>query len=140
MADPTDASSPSATVGPIRKKNINMTKRYYLSFSLDPVKPRAGQGDFSFLAIGGGEIHSEGTMVRLDPSQEGSLDVCTSDTRYVNRLTLAELIPGTQICIVSEANVGLIEVRALPDPETVSSYLTFDATIWRQAVRPERTG
>ncbi|MFB9518470.1 MULTISPECIES: hypothetical protein [Streptomyces] len=118
-----------------------MTIRYYLSFSLDPVKPREGEGDFNFFALGDGEINSSGgTVVRLDPGQQGSLDVCTSDTRYVSRLEVAELTPGTQLCVVNKGNVALIEIRGLPDAAAPSSYLTFDATIWRQAVRPEPTG
>ncbi|MET9467626.1 hypothetical protein ABZY44_23030 [Streptomyces sp. NPDC006544] len=129
--------SPAATVEPLRKTDIHMTIRYYLSFSLDPVTPREGEGDFNFFALGDGEINSTGgTVVRLDPSQQGSLDVCTSDTRYVRRLEVAELTPGTQLCVVNKSNVGLIEIRALPDPKAPSSYLTFDATIWRQAIRP----
>ncbi|MFD0344343.1 ferrous iron transport protein A [Streptomyces sp. NPDC127117] len=140
VAEPTDTASPAGPVEPIHTKNIHMTIRYYLSFSLDPVKPREGEGDFNFFALGDGEINSTGgTVVRLDPGQKGSLDVCTSDTRYVRRLEVAELTPGTQLCVVNKANVGLIEIRALPDPNATSSYLTFDATIWRQAVRPEGT-
>ncbi|WP_328923394.1 ferrous iron transport protein A [Streptomyces sp. NBC_00190] len=139
-AGPTDKQSPAAPLEPIRKTNIHMTIRYYLSFSLDPVTPREGEGDFNFFALGDGEINSTGgTVVRLDPGQQGSLDVCISDTRYVRRLEVAELTPGTQLCVVNKANVGLIEIRALPDPKASSSYLTFDATIWRQAVRPEGT-
>ncbi|MGW6970097.1 hypothetical protein [Streptomyces sp. NPDC054952] len=135
-AGPPETPSPTAPVEPIRKKDIHMTIRYYLSFSMDPVTPREGEGDFNFFALGDGEINSTGgTVVRLDPGQQGSLDVCTTDTRYVRRLEVAELTPGTQLCVVNKANVGLIEIRALPDPKVPSSYLTFDATIWRQAIR-----
>ncbi|MGI5447475.1 hypothetical protein ACQEVM_17145 [Streptomyces sp. CA-243310] len=50
--------SPAAPVEPIRKKDIHMTIRHHLSFSMDPVTPCEGEKDFNFFALGDGEINS----------------------------------------------------------------------------------
>ncbi|MCX5397458.1 hypothetical protein [Streptomyces sp. NBC_00102] len=91
-------------------------------------------GDFAYSYVSDA-VRTTGSMVLLDPGQQGSLDVCRSETRFTEQLDLARLVKGTQICVRTEAgHLGLIVVRALPSETAAAHYMTVDATVWRNAI------
>ncbi|MGW2840332.1 serine/threonine-protein kinase [Streptomyces sp. NPDC001493] len=120
---------------PVSYQGIDLTGGYHLSLADGTDSPVNGSsGDFAYSYVSDA-IRTTGSMVLLDPGQQGSLDVCRSETRFTDRIDLARLVKGTQICVRTEAgHLGLIVVRALPSETAAAHYMTVDATVWRNAI------
>ncbi|MBK5995935.1 serine/threonine protein kinase, partial [Streptomyces sp. MBT58] len=126
---------------PVPYKSIDLTGGYHLSFadSTDSPLNGSGSGDFSYSSVSD-VVRTDGSMVLLNPGQQGDLRTCRSETRFSTELELDRLVRGTQICVRTEnGHLGLIVVRALPTENAASNYMTLDVTVWRNAIAVEES-
>ncbi len=146
VASPSSSASSTPTPlpepEPVTATGLNLPSGYYFSLTDDPIRPRkdALSGDFTYGSAVYTSTAGAGTLVLLDPGQEGSLKVCMSDTRYTDAIEVARLSKGAQICVIKAGHVGLVTVRAMPDDKAPSRYFTLDVKIWRNAVPSDPEG
>ncbi|MFI8519921.1 protein kinase [Streptomyces sp. NPDC085481] len=134
----TPASKPSTKPDPQPAdfKNINLTAGYHLTFGDAVLRPQDGEdGGYDLSYDTGGYLDAEstgGTMVLLDPGQEGSLEVCRADTRFTQDVYVNKLSPGRQVCVTTgTGHLGLVTVKGFSPEGSPSTYMTLDLTVWR---------
>ncbi|MFI6896089.1 serine/threonine-protein kinase [Streptomyces sp. NPDC050256] len=137
-ADPT----PSAAVAnpePETFTGINLTAEYYLMLGDNSLKPQKDDTDGSPLLryLNGlylDALGDEGTLVRLDPGQEGSLAVCRAETRFADSIRVSQLSKGRQVCITTgSGHIALLTYQNHSPSDSPSNYVTVDVTVWRNA-------
>ncbi|WP_255954863.1 serine/threonine-protein kinase [Streptomyces odontomachi] len=144
-------SSESATPGgskpdpkPAVYDGINLTAGYHLTLGDDPVRPQNGADDtddLSYHKVGYVSVGYEGgSMVLLDPAEEGSLDTCRTDTRFTQTIEVSKLSKGRQICVTTDTgHLALVTIKGKSAEDSPSEYITLDLTVWRNAA-PSGTG
>ncbi|WP_406484547.1 serine/threonine-protein kinase [Streptomyces sp. NBC_01563] len=123
---------------PVEYKGINLTAGYHLTLGDDDVRPQQGEdGGYELSYDTGGYLDAEttgGSLVLLDPGQEGSLEACRADTRFTETIYLNTVSKGRQICVTTgTGHMGLVTIQGLSGEESPSKYLTLDLTVWRNA-------
>lgn len=135
-------ATPSAAVAnpePEDFTGINLTTEYYLMLGDDDLKPQDDEDGGAPLVYysNGGYLDvpgSEGTMVLLDPGQEGSLDVCRAETRFAGSIPVSTLSKGREVCITTGAgHMALLTYQGHSSSDSPSTYMTVDVTVWRNA-------
>ncbi|MEX0171284.1 serine/threonine-protein kinase [Streptomyces sp. LMG1-1-1.1] len=136
----TAGSKPSSATEPkpYDFKAINLTAGYHLTLGDDTVRPQAGEdGGFELSYDTGGYLDAEssgGSLVLLDPGQQGSLAVCRAETRFTENIYVNKLSTGRQVCVTTgSGHLGLVTVKGLSPEDSPSTYMTIDVTVWRNA-------
>ncbi|MEU1348092.1 serine/threonine-protein kinase [Streptomyces sp. NPDC005795] len=136
-ADP--APSTEADPEPEDFAGINLTTEYYLTLGDDDLKPQNDDSSGSPLVYysNGGHLDAagpEGTLVLLNPGQQGSLDVCRAETRFTGSISVSKLSKGRQVCVTTEAgHMALLTYQGHSSEDSPSRYMTVDVTVWRNA-------
>ncbi|WMX48612.1 hypothetical protein RGF97_32735 [Streptomyces roseicoloratus] len=133
---PSAKPSAKADPKPVTYENINLTRGYHLTFGDEVVRPQDGEDDGYDLSYDSGSyLEAEstgGTMVLLDPGQEGTLEVCRAETRFTQKVNVDKLAPGRQMCVTTgTGHMGLVTVKAFSPEGSPSTYMTLDLTVWR---------
>ncbi|MFH8881513.1 protein kinase [Streptomyces californicus] len=139
--DDGSGAAPLPDPEPVPYKSIDLTGGYHLSFadSTDSPLSGSGSGDFAYSSVSD-VVRTDGSMVLLNPGQQGDLKTCRSETRFSSELELDRLVRGTQLCVRTQnGHLGLIVVRALPTENAASNYMTLDVTVWRNAIAVEES-
>ncbi|MFI1185632.1 protein kinase [Streptomyces californicus] len=139
--DEESGAAPLPDPEPVPYKSIDLTGGYHLSFADSTDSPVSGSGndDFSYNSVND-QVHTNGSMVLLNPGQQGDLKTCRSETRFSTTLDLDRLVRGTQICVrTRNGHLGLVVVRGLPTENAASDYMTLDVTVWRNAIAVEES-
>ncbi|MEW2066988.1 serine/threonine-protein kinase [Streptomyces sp. NPDC007346] len=133
--DEGSGAAPLPDPEPVAYKSIDLTAGYHLSLADSTDSPRNGSsGDFAYSSISS-VVRTNGSMVLLNPGQQGDLQTCRSETRFSTKLALDRLVRGTQICVRTDnGHLGLVVVRALPAANAAANYMTLDVTVWRNAI------
>ncbi|GAA2927652.1 serine/threonine-protein kinase [Streptomyces enissocaesilis] len=136
-ADPKPEPKPDPD--PADYKGINLTAGYHLTLGEDDVRPQKGEdGTYELSYDTGGYLDAEsegGTLVLLDPGQEGSLAACRADTRFTGTIYVDKLSKGRQVCVTTgTGHMGLVTVQGFSAEDSPSDYMTLDLTVWRNAV------
>ncbi|MFJ1639339.1 serine/threonine-protein kinase [Streptomyces sp. NPDC088256] len=123
---------------PVEYQGINLTAGYHLTLGDDDVRPQKGEdGGYELSYDTGGYLDAEstgGSLVLLDPGQEGSLEACRADTRFTETIYLNTVSKGRQICVTTgTGHMGLVTIQGLSGEESPSTYMTLDLTVWRNA-------
>ncbi|SFY20179.1 serine/threonine protein kinase [Streptomyces atratus] len=123
---------------PDEYKGINLTAGYHLTLGDDNVRPQQGEdGGYELSYDTGGYLDAEttgGSLVLLDPGQEGSLATCRAETRFTETIYLNTISKGRQICVTTgTGHMGLVTVQGLSGEDSPSTYMTLDLTVWRNA-------
>ncbi|MFD6109615.1 serine/threonine-protein kinase [Streptomyces yangpuensis] len=131
---PTGGARPDPA--PVDHKGVNLTAGYHLTLGEEPLRPQKGEdGGYELSYDTGGYLDAEGrggSMVLLDPGQEGSLATCRTETRFTQNVYVDKLGTGRQICLTTgTGHLGLITVRGISPEDSPSTYLTLDVTVWR---------
>ncbi|MFE5914194.1 serine/threonine-protein kinase [Streptomyces wedmorensis] len=139
-AGATTGAKPSSTPEPKAYdfKAINLTAGYHLTLGDDTVRPQAGEdGGYELSYDTGGYLDAEssgGSLVLLDPGQEGSLATCRAETRFTENIYVNKLSTGRQVCVTTgSGHLGLVTVKGLSPEDSPSTYMTIDVTVWRNA-------
>ncbi|WP_026057696.1 serine/threonine-protein kinase [Streptomyces sp. SS] len=139
-AGATTGAKPSSTPEPKTYdfKAINLTAGYHLTLGDDTVRPQAGEdGGYELSYDTGGYLDAEssgGSLVLLDPGQEGSLATCRAETRFTENIYVNKLSTGRQVCVTTgSGHLGLVTVKGLSPEDSPSTYMTIDVTVWRNA-------
>ncbi|GAB2617852.1 hypothetical protein GCM10027168_57820 [Streptomyces capparidis] len=119
-------------------KNLNLTAGYHLTLGAKEIRPEQGEdGGYELSYDTGGYLDAEvmeGSLVLLDPGQEGSLATCRADTRFTDNVYLDKLSPGRQVCVnTGTGHMGLVTVQGFSPESSPSTYMTIDLTVWRNA-------
>ncbi|MGX1880609.1 serine/threonine-protein kinase [Streptomyces sp. NPDC055287] len=119
-------------------KGINLTAGYHLSLADDDVRPQSGEdGSYDLSYDTGGYLDAEsegGTLVLLDPGQQGSLAACRADTRFTETVYVNKLSKGRQVCVTTgTGHMGVVTVQGFSAEDSPSTYMTLDLTVWRNA-------
>lgn len=135
-ADPKPEARPDPE--PADYKGINLTAGYHLSLADDDIRPRSGEdGSYDLSYDTGGYLDAEsegGTLVLLDPGQEGSLAACRADTRFTETVYVNKLSKGRQVCVTTgTGHLGVVTVQGFSAEDSPSTYMTLDLTVWRNA-------
>ncbi|WP_274565175.1 serine/threonine-protein kinase [Streptomyces spiramyceticus] len=152
-ADPTDAPQPDADPSknealphpePVDFKDIDLTAGYHLTLADEDVRPQKGEdGAYELSYDTGGYIDAEsdgGTLVLLDPGQQGSLAACRAETRFTETIYVDKLSKGRQICVTTgTGHMGLVTIQGFSPEESPSDYVSLDLTVWRHAVSTSPT-
>ncbi|MFD6231385.1 protein kinase [Streptomyces sp. NPDC060232] len=130
----TGDSRPDPT--PADYKSVDLTAGYHLTLGEEPLRPQKGEdGGYELSYDTGGYLDTEsqgGSMVLLDPGQEGSLATCRAETRFTENVYVNKLGPGRQICVTTgTGHLALVTVRGMSSEDSPSTYLTLDMTVWR---------
>ncbi|MFF8715324.1 serine/threonine-protein kinase [Streptomyces sp. NPDC015184] len=117
---------------------INLTAGYHLTLGEDPVRPQKGEdGGYELSYDTGGYLDAEttgGSLVLLDPGQEGSLETCRAETRFTETVYLEKISTGRQLCVTTgTGHLGLVTVKGLSGEDSPSTYMTLDLKVWRNA-------
>ncbi|MCM2424071.1 serine/threonine-protein kinase [Streptomyces sp. RKAG293] len=146
------SSGPRPDPKPVTYKGVNMTENYFVMLVDNPPRPTEGaafgrKGDLYFQpkstnVVEKDEIGSgNGKLVLLNNAQKGSLNVCRSETRYAETISLDQLSDGSQLCVLSNAgHIAVATYRGRSGENDPSEYITFDLTIWRNAQEPHKAG
>lgn len=119
----------AGTGDPVTKSDIKMPDNYHILLSDDPIQLHEGVGyDLYYDSFNG--FTTKGQMVKLDPGQEGSLEVCRSDTRYTDIIRKSALTRGTRICVQRNDHVALVTIRQAPQTRNEGEFVTLDITVW----------
>lgn len=135
-AEPTPQADPE----PAEYKSINLTEAYHLTLGDEDLRPQEGEDEGYELSYdSGGYLDAEsdeGKLILLNPGQEGSLDICRSDTRFAKNIPLEKLTKGRQVCIITgTGHIGLLTYQGHSPEDSPSTYMTVDVTVWRNADR-----
>ncbi|MFD6275576.1 protein kinase [Streptomyces sp. NPDC060209] len=133
-----DTSDDKPDPEPDEYKGINLTAGYHLTLADEDVRPLEGEDAGYELAYDtGGYLDAESTdgkLVLLDPSQEGSLAACRADTRFAETIPTEKLSKGRQVCVITgTGHMGLVTVQGFSTEDSPSKYMTLDLTVWRNA-------
>nr|WP_107047209.1 serine/threonine-protein kinase [Streptomyces sp. NRRL F-2664] len=117
-------------------KGVNLTAGYHLTLGEDPLRPQKGEdGGYELSYDTGGYLDAEGqggSLVLLDPGQQGSLATCRAETRFTDNVYVNKLGTGRQVCVTTgTGHLGLVTVRGISPEDSPSTYLTLDVTVWR---------
>ncbi|MFF3538622.1 serine/threonine-protein kinase [Streptomyces sp. NPDC002466] len=117
---------------------INLTAGYHMTLGEDPVRPQKGEdGGYELSYDTGGYLDAEttgGSLVLLDPGQEGSLETCRAETRFTETVYLEKISTGRQLCVTTgTGHLGLVTVKGLSGEDSPSTYMTLDLKVWRNA-------
>ncbi|KPC63856.1 serine/threonine-protein kinase [Streptomyces chattanoogensis] len=131
---------------PVDSKDFDLSDDYHLTFSDDPLKAKSSDdGDVDFV-YNDNEFTddtvstSTGKMVLLDSGEQGSLDVCRSETRFTTTISSKRLTKGSQICLTTKYGaLALITYKGSAPGTSPSRYITIDVRVWRNAVEPEQS-
>ncbi|MGA5194422.1 protein kinase domain-containing protein [Streptomyces exfoliatus] len=121
---------------PADYKAINLTAGYHLTLGDENVRPQSGEdGGYELSYDTGGYLDAEstgGSLVLLDPGQQGSLAVCRAETRFTQEVYVNKLATGRQVCVTTgSGHLGLVTVKGISPEDSPSTYLTLDVTVWR---------
>lgn len=133
---------PSATVDPEPADftGINLTLGYHLTLGDDEVRPQDGEdAGYELTYDSGGYLEAEaegGKLVLLDPGQQGSLDICRTETRFADEIGVDKLAKGRQVCVITgTGHLALVTYQGHSSDDSPSDYMTIDVTVWRNAAR-----
>ncbi|MEU1468890.1 serine/threonine-protein kinase [Streptomyces sp. NPDC005761] len=133
---------PSATTNPdpVDFTGINLTLGYHLTLGDEEVRPQDGEdAGYELTYDSGGYLEAEadgGKLVLLDPGQEGSLDICRTETRFTDKIGVDKLSKGRQVCITTgTGHLALLKYQGHSSDDSPSDYMTIDVTVWRNATR-----
>lgn len=141
-AKPADTSDDDAEEKPAPEpaeyNGINLTAGYHLTLADEDVRPQEGEdAGYELSYDTGGYLDAESTdgkLVLLDPSQEGSLEACRVDTRFTENIDTEKLSKGRQVCVFTgSGHIGLVTVQGFSAEDSPSKYMTLDLTVWRNA-------
>ncbi|MFE9726679.1 serine/threonine-protein kinase [Streptomyces sp. NPDC005794] len=123
---------------PAEYNGINLTAGYHLTLADEDVRPQEGEdAGYELSYDTGGYLDAESTdgkLVLLDPSQEGSLEACRADTRFTENVPTEKLSKGRQVCVITgTGHMGLVTVQGFSAEDSPSKYMTLDLTVWRNA-------
>ncbi|MER5554768.1 protein kinase [Streptomyces sp. NPDC002793] len=123
---------------PAEYNGINLTAGYHLTLADEDVRPQEGEdAGYELSYDTGGYLDAESTdgkLVLLDPSQEGSLETCRADTRFTETVPTEKLSKGRQVCVITgTGHLGLVTVQGFSAEDSPSTYMTLDLTVWRDA-------
>lgn len=152
-ADPTDTPKPDADPSknealpdpePVDFKDIDLTAGYHLTLADEDVRPQKGEdGAYEISYDTGGYLDAEsdgGTLVLLDPGQQGSLEACRAETRFTETIYVDKLSKGRQVCVTTgTGHMGLVTIQGFSPEESPSDYMSLDLTVWRHAVTTSPT-
>ncbi|WP_198358297.1 serine/threonine-protein kinase [Streptomyces fildesensis] len=136
---------------PVTYNGINMTENYLVMLADSPPRPIEGEafgrkGDLYFQPRSTNVVEKDevgsgnGKLVLLNNAQKGSLDLCRSETRYADTISLDQLSDGSQLCVLSNAgHIAVATYRGRSSKTEPSQYITLDLTIWRNAQEPHTT-
>ncbi|MGW2630973.1 serine/threonine-protein kinase [Streptomyces chattanoogensis] len=131
---------------PVDNKDFDLSDDYHLTFSDDPLKARSsddGEVDFVYddnEFTDDTVSTSTGKMVLLDTGEQGSLDVCRSETRFTKSISVKQLTKGSQICLTTNyGTLALITYKRSAPESSPSRYITIDVRVWRHAVEPTQS-
>ncbi|MDP5312177.1 protein kinase domain-containing protein [Streptomyces poriferorum] len=131
---------PSVDPEPATFTGINLTLGYHLTLGDDDVRPQDGEdAGYELTYDSGGYLEAEaegGKLVLLDPGQQGSLDICRSETRFADDIGLEKLTKGRQVCVITgTGHLALVTYQGHSPDDSPSDYMTIDLTVWRNASR-----
>ncbi|MFH9725217.1 protein kinase [Streptomyces sp. NPDC017254] len=136
----TPSTKPSAAADPKPTdfNGINLTAGYHLTLGDEVVRPQDGEdGGYELSYDTGGYLDAEssgGSLVLLDPGQQGSLAVCRAETRFTQEVYVNKLTTGRQVCVTTgSGHLGLVTVKGISPEDSPSTYLTLDLKVWRNA-------
>ncbi|MFE2767324.1 protein kinase [Streptomyces albidoflavus] len=142
---PSVGSSAGGAQKPETYKKVKLPDGYYLKFSDQPLMPHESNYDDLYLMCGGTADcdfgHYNTKLVLLDQGEQGSLDACKQDTRYLPQtISVSRLSKGRQFCAITrEGLVALVTFQGQSPSTSASQYVTLDITIWRDAVPAENS-
>ncbi|WP_200307450.1 serine/threonine-protein kinase [Streptomyces adelaidensis] len=141
-------AKPKSDPKPVTFKGVNIPDGYYVGFADSPPKPAydsigAAYVDdadlyytvdlFEDKAVGS----SSDKVVLLNNSQNGSLEMCRSETRYTENVKLGQLSKGSQLCVrTNSGHIGLVTFQGSAPSGDPSDYISVDITVWRNAEEP----
>lgn len=133
---------PSATADPepVDFTGINLTQGYHLTLGDEDVRPQDGEdAGYELTYDSGGYLEAEaegGKLILLDPGQQGSLDICRTETRFADDIGLEKLTKGRQVCVITgTGHLALVTYQGHSSDDSPSDYMTIDLTVWRNAAR-----
>lgn len=133
---------PSATADPepVDFTGINLTQGYHLTLGDEDVRPQDGEdAGYELTYDSGGYLEAEaegGKLILLDPGQQGSLDICRTETRFADDIGLEKLTKGRQVCVITgTGHLALLTYQGHSADDSPSDYMTIDLTVWRNAAR-----
>ncbi|MFR9794408.1 serine/threonine-protein kinase [Streptomyces sp. MS06] len=139
----TSAPSPTATSTvpgdappDVAKSGIDLVDAYHLTFGDDALKPvrDESEGDIAY-SWNSGSLSTDGRLILLSRSQQGTLDTCRTETRYAGSVSTDALAKGQQICVLTDTgDIGLITFQGLSPDSDPSRYATLDVEVWRGAL------
>ncbi|MFD9432843.1 serine/threonine protein kinase [Streptomyces sp. NPDC060002] len=144
-APSSEGSSTGSALKPEIHKNVHLPDGYYLKFSDQPLVPHDSNFDDLYLSCGSTADcdfgHYNTKLVLLDQGEQGSLDTCKQDTRYLPQsVSLSRLSQGRQLCATTQDGlIALVTFESQSPSTSASQYVTLDITIWRDAV-PTQNG
>ncbi|RSS84600.1 serine/threonine protein kinase [Streptomyces sp. WAC05292] len=131
-------AAPRPDPQPADYKGINLVAGYHLTLGDENLRPQKGEdGGYELSYDTGSYLDAEaqgGSLVLLDPGQEGSLATCRAETRFTQNVKINQLGSGRQVCVTTgTGHLGLVTVRGISPEDSPSKYLTLDVTVWRNA-------
>ncbi|SHN07320.1 serine/threonine protein kinase [Streptomyces yunnanensis] len=139
-ASPSDGSSTSTVPKPEIHKNVSLSDGYYLKFSDQPLVPHNSNFDDLYLSCASTAScvfgHYNTKLVLLDQGEQGSLDTCKQDTRYLpQEISVSRFSQGRQLCATTQDGlIALVTFKGQSPSTSAGHYVTLDITIWRDAV------
>jgi hypothetical protein len=124
---PRVGSGPGSLIGQFDK--IDIAQGYGIKFD-QPTKAIQYTGDVYYSDYPGLQV--DGKAVILDQGQPATYQTCTTDTRYTTAHdALSHLPPGSAFCVLSSGNVGLVQIKKVPDENAPSRYYEISLTLWQ---------
>lgn len=139
-AHPSGGSSTGSAPKPEIHKKVNLPDGYYLKFSDQPLVPHVSNFDDLYLSCGGTADcafgHYNTKLVLLDRGEQGSLDTCKQDTRYLpQEISVSRFSQGRHLCATTQDGlIALVTFEGQSPSTSASQYVTLDITIWRDTV------
>ena len=141
-AEPTGTPSRTVAAGAapdLDKQGVNLVDDYHLTFVDDALKPAVDEDGGAQTDVGyewqSDDIITDGRLILLSRTQEGTLETCRTETRYASSVSTGSLSKGQQFCVLTEAgDVGLVTYQGLSPDSDPSRYVTLDVKVWRDAL------
>ncbi|KUM94278.1 hypothetical protein AQI88_22685 [Streptomyces cellostaticus] len=129
-----------STPAPEVHKNVDLTAGYHLKLGEQPLAPRH-DGSFEDIYLTCGNtcfLDSYNTdLALLDQGEQGSLDVCRHETRFLRQgdgAAVSSLSKGRQLCATTQDGIiALVTFEGQAPSSSASRYVTLDVTVWRGA-------
>lgn len=137
---PAGGASAASAPKPEIHKNVNLPDGYYLKFSDQPLVPQESNYDDLYLSCGGTADcdfgHYNTKLVLLDQGEQGSLDTCKRETRYLpQEFSVSRFSKGRQLCATTQDGlIALVTFEGQSPSTSASQYVTLGITVWRDAV------